>query len=121
MKPATKSVTKAVKAKASGKKISPTGRILADPVVSCRPEEDGALLFNPDTDTTLLINATGLIVWNFVQEPHTIEDIAMHLMTVFGDIKEKPAVKKDIRAFVGDLAPDFIIQEGADAKKPAAS
>ena len=116
MKPAKKPENTGAK----GKKISLTGRVLADPVVSCRPEEDGALLFNPDKDTTLLINATGLMVWDYIKKSRSIEDIAGHLMTSCGGIQDKPAVLHDVEAFVRDLMPDFIVQEGADAKKPAA-
>jgi hypothetical protein len=83
------------------------GRIVADPVVSCRPEEDGALLFNPDTDTTLLINTTGLVVWQFLKTPHTVGEITAHLMEACGAIPDKSAVRTDVEAFIHDLAPDF--------------
>jgi hypothetical protein len=96
--------------KTTGKKKS--GRIVAGPVVSCRPEEDGALLFNPDTDTTLLINSTGLIVWQFLKDPHSVEEILAHLLESFTDITDKTSVKRDIEAFLEDLKPDFAGPEG---------
>jgi hypothetical protein len=115
------SAKKTITGDAEGNKPRRTGRIMADPVVSCRLEDGGALLFNPDTDTTLLINSSGLLVWNFLQKPRTIEDIAVYLMTHFSGFRDTPAVIQDAEAFVQDLTPDFITEDGADARKPAAS
>jgi len=106
-------------AKGSGtKKGGHTVRIIANPVVSCRPEGDGGLLFNPDTDTVLLINSTGLVVWSYLTKPRSLEEIALHLMTMFCDTRDKPAVTRDVEAFFTDLTPDFIAQDGADEKEP---
>jgi len=116
MKTAQKKVTEE-----TGRTDAPrTTRIIADPVVSCRPEEDGALLFNPDTDSTVLINSTGLIVWKFLKKPRTIAAVAVHLIKTCSDIQDRTAVSRDVDTFVQDLSPDFIVQEPADAKKPAA-
>ncbi len=89
--------------------INLNGRITANPVVSCRIEgDDGALLFNPDTDTPLLINPTGIIVWNFINQPRTVEEIVEYITKSFSNNPDRASVRKDIELFVTDLAPDFI-------------
>ena len=99
-------------------KINLTGIFIADPVVSCRTEgEDGALLFNPDTDNTIMINSTGLSVWTFLAQPRTIDDIVSHLITLFGGNLDYSAVRQDVEAFIPELAPDFISEVDADGAK----
>ena len=42
---------------------------IVNPDVSCREEgPDGALLFNPDTDAVLVINTTGLLIWEALRD-----------------------------------------------------
>jgi hypothetical protein len=89
--------------------INLNGRITANPVVSCRVEgDDGALLFNADTDNTLLINPTGIMVWNFVSQPRTVEEIIDYISGSFSNSPDQASLRKDIVTFVTDLAPDFI-------------
>ena len=89
--------------------ISLDGKIVANPNVSCRTEgDDGALLFNADTDNTLLINPTGIMVWNFISEPRTVAEIVGYISRSYSNSPDHASVRKDIEAFVTDLAPDFI-------------
>ncbi|MGZ4848989.1 MAG: PqqD family peptide modification chaperone [Halobacteriota archaeon] len=98
--------------------IDLTGMVVTNPDVSYRIEgENGALLFNPDTDNTLLVNPTGLSVWMFLAQPHTIDDIVAYLTTLFSDNPDPPTIKQDIEAFLYELAPDFISEVGSDATK----
>ncbi len=91
--------------------INLNGRITANPVVSCRVEgDDGALLFNPDTDNTRLINPTGIMVWNFISQPRTVEEIIDYITRSFSNSPDQASVRKDIVTFVTDLAPDFIAE-----------
>jgi hypothetical protein len=91
--------------------INLNGRITANPVVSCRVEgNEGALLFNPDTDNTLLINPTGIKVWNFISQPRTVEEIIKYITGSFSNSPDQTSVRKDIVTFVTDLAPDFIAE-----------
>ena len=54
--------------------------LLANPDVSLREEEDGAILFNADTNALLVINPIGLVIWQFIKvHPRTRSDIASHL------------------------------------------
>jgi hypothetical protein len=91
--------------------INLNGRITANPVVSCRVEGDyGALLFNADTDNTLLINPTGIMVWNFINQSRTVEEIVEYISKSYSNSPDPASVKKDIETFVTDLAPDFIAE-----------
>jgi hypothetical protein len=91
--------------------INLNGRITANPVVSCRVEgDDGALLFNADTDNTLLINPTGIMVWNFISQPRTVKEIVAYIIKSYSNGPDQASVRKDIETFVTDLAPDFIAE-----------
>jgi len=99
-------------------KINLEGIFIANPVVSYRTEgEDSALLFNPDTDDTILVNSTGLSVWTFLAQPRTVDDIASYLTKLFGGNLDHSAVKKDVETFIPELVPDFISEVDADAAK----
>ncbi len=81
----------------------------ANPVVSCRIEGDaGALLFNADNDSTLLINPMGIMVWNYISQPRTIEEIVDYITKSCTNSPDHASLRKDIETFVTDLAPDFI-------------
>jgi hypothetical protein len=89
--------------------INLNGRIVASPVVSCRIEgADGAILFNADIDGTLLINPTGVVVWNFISRPKTIDEIVAHVSAAFTNNPDPAAIRKDIETFVMELAPDYV-------------
>jgi hypothetical protein len=91
--------------------LSLTGKITANPVVSCRIEgEEGALLFNPDTDSTLLINPTGILVWNFIGQTRTVEEIVEYVTRSYTSCPDPASLRKDIESFVTDLVPDFIAE-----------
>jgi hypothetical protein len=89
--------------------VSMDGRIMANPVVSCRVEgKDGAILFNPDTDSTLLIDPAGIVVWNFISQPRTIDEIVEYITDSYSDSPDPAAVRKDIETFVRDLASGYL-------------
>lgn len=54
---------------------------IINPDISCREEgPDGALLFNPDTDDVMVINVTGLLIWQALAEPRTLGGVVDALM-----------------------------------------
>jgi|GEM_PF-1947771 len=92
--------------------INMAGSFFADPVVSCRVEgDDGAILFNPDTDSTILINRSGLTIWNFIQKPRTINEIYAYMLKEFTECPDESAIHNDIVTFISDLSPDYIREE----------
>ena len=47
----------------------------ANEVVSCvDEEEDGAMLYNPDEDESVMLNPSGRTVWTFLAEPRTLDE-----------------------------------------------
>lgn len=97
---------------APGRQVSNTKgttRYIANPVVSCRVEgKEGAILFNADTDSTTLINTTGLFCWIYLQSPATVEELADQCMKNYAGVPEHAAVQKDIESFILDLVPEYI-------------
>ena len=80
----------------------------ANPVVSCRDEgQDGALLFNPDTDDFLLINPTGKAIWEFIGTRHTSEEMVTFLLETF-DVPDEGQATDDVAGFIQELVPDFV-------------
>lgn len=83
---------------------------LANPEVSLRDEgEDGALLFNPDTDNLVVINPTGRIIWNFLATPHSRDEIAVHLTTIYQGVNLEQAFN-DVEGFIQELKPGFVLE-----------
>jgi hypothetical protein len=84
----------------------------ANPDVSCREEgpEEGAILFNPDTDAILVINPTGLLIWQALAQPQTQEQIVAHLLENCEDVPPD-GVGADVEAFLEMLKPGGFIGE----------
>jgi hypothetical protein len=62
-------------------------RFQANPDVGCREEgPDGALLFNADTDATLVINPTGLLIWRALGRARTQDEIVANLLALCDDV-----------------------------------
>ena len=81
----------------------------ANEVVSCVDEgEDGAMLYNPDRDDTVLLNPSGRGIWTLLSAPRTLAEIAGHLATAYPDVTPDQA-RKDAEQFVQSLVPGFII------------
>jgi hypothetical protein len=80
----------------------------ANEVVSCVDEgEDGAMLYNPDKDETVLLNPSGRVVWALLSAPRTLDEIAVHLATTYPDVPREQALK-DAEQFIQSLVPDFV-------------
>ena len=81
----------------------------ASEVVSCVDEgEDGAMLYNPDEDDTVLLNPSGRSIWVLLSQPRTIGEIAGHLATAYPDVPREQALK-DAEQFIQSLVPHFVI------------
>lgn len=76
---------------------------VVNPDVSCREEgPDGALLFNPDTDAVLVINVTGLLIWQSLSEPRDKAAVVAALMRQCNNALESRVVQ-DVDEFVEQL------------------
>ena len=88
---------------------------LANPDVSCRVEdEDGAILFNPDIDSTQVINPIGLDIWRLIEKhPKRIEQVVSDIKEMYEDAP-KDKVEKDVEEFIKDLITKGFIGEIID-------
>jgi hypothetical protein len=76
---------------------------VANPDVSCREEgPDGALLFNPDTDHVVVINTTGLLIWQALREPRKRKAIVEFIEERCEGVPADE-VDQDVRSFVEEL------------------
>jgi hypothetical protein len=85
---------------------------VVNPVVSCREEgPDGALLFNPDTDDVLVINVTGLLIWQALAEPCSEDEVVDALLARCENVPEDE-VGDHVGEFVGRLVErEFVKRE----------
>jgi hypothetical protein len=80
-------------------------KYLRNPDVVLREEdpEEGALLFNPDTNHVKVINTTGLFIWQRCGTVHTLEEIIAEVQKDFDEIPPDK-ITQDIQGFVENMA-----------------
>jgi hypothetical protein len=80
---------------------------LRNPDVVLREEdpEEGALLFNPDTNQVKVINTTGLFIWQQCGEARTLEQIIAEVQKSFDEVPSEQ-VAQDVREFVDSMSAD---------------
>jgi len=83
-------------------------RYVANAVVSCSPEGDGSVLFNPDADDMAVINHSGEVLWAYLLEPRSIEELAAHLVASYEGLELEQA-RTDAQEFVDQLLGDFVL------------
>jgi hypothetical protein len=99
------------------RKMDKSASLLANPSVSLREEEGGAILFNADTNALLIINPIGLVIWKFITvHPRTRRDIIVHLKEVCEEVPTDQ-VENDVEKFVGEVQGKGFIGEVVDEKK----
>ena len=84
----------------------------ANPIVSCRIEaEEDAILFNPDTDNTCILNGTGIAIWQFLGTAQSEDEICKHLADQDDEAQDRESLLPDIRAFLLRLGKGYLIRE----------
>jgi hypothetical protein len=68
-------------------------RYVANPVVSCGDEEDGTVLFNPDTEDTAIVNPSGRAPWAFLETPRTMDEMATYLVETYRGVAVERAAE----------------------------
>ena len=84
--------------------VSP--RYIRNPDVVLREEdEEGGLLFNPDTGQIRVINPTGLFIWQQCDGTRDLDEIATAMQEAF-DQEAPPAdqLAEDLQTFVKEMA-----------------
>ncbi len=77
-----------------------SSRYIRNPDVVLREEdEDGGLLFNPDTNQVKVINATGLFIWQQCDGTHDLTDVVTALQEAFDEVPADQ-VTQDVQEFV---------------------
>lgn len=80
----------------------------ANPVVSLKDEgEEGAILYNPDTDKSIILNAVGSDIWRYLDEPRTSDEIISMLTENFSGVDTEQAIE-DLEEFINEFEDDFI-------------
>jgi len=83
-------------------------RYRTNPVISFKDEGDeGAVLYNPDTDKVIIINAVGAKIWRFIEEARTSAEIVAMIMESYSEISTAKA-QEDLKQFFNNFEDDFI-------------
>ena len=77
---------------------------LRNPDVVLREEDpdEGALLFNPDTNQVKVINSTGLFIWQQCNVARTLDEIITEVQKGFDEVPSEQ-VAGDVQAFVDGM------------------
>ena len=100
--------------------LNTSSRYIINPDVGLREEdEDGGLLFNPDTNQVKVINATGLFIWKQCDGTQNLNEIAAAMQDAF---ENAPAdqITEDVNEFIEEMVgAGFIgtIEEKRDEEK----
>ena len=82
-------------------------KYLVNPDVSFRQEDDdGGILFNPDTDSLEVLNPTAAAIWAFLAAPRARNEVVAHLCETCADASPGQ-VEKDVGEFL-----DSLLQKG---------
>ncbi|MBI5303639.1 MAG: PqqD family peptide modification chaperone [Chloroflexi bacterium] len=84
-------------------------RYIINPDVVLREEdEDGGLLFNPDTNQIRVLNHTGLFVWKLCDGAHDAPTIANAFCDVYEDVPEDQ-VGAQVKVFIDEMVANGFI------------
>jgi hypothetical protein len=80
-----------------------TEKFICNPDVVLREEdEDGALLFNPDTNQVKVINNTALYIWKLCGSSCSLTELVANLKEAFDEVPADQ-VEKDVQSFIADM------------------
>lgn len=83
--------------------VSTSPRYLHNPDVVLREEdEDGGLLFNPDTNQVKVINSTGLFIWKQFETAQESGSVIAAIQSTFEDVPQDEVVA-DVQAFLDEM------------------
>jgi hypothetical protein len=86
-------------------------KYLCNPDVVLREEdEDGGLLFDPDTNGVKVLNTTGLFIWKEFNAPNTRSEVAQALLKNYEGATLE-VVESDLQEFLAGMLENGFIGE----------
>ncbi len=82
--------------------VAATQYICNPDVVLREEDEDGGLLFNPDTNQVKVVNTTGLYIWQKFAQACSAEEVVAGLQQEFEDVPADE-VAADVQAFLDEM------------------
>lgn len=113
-----KVIRPAIKMSFNGRdKMDENSSFLANPRISLREEDGGALLFNIDTNSLQIINPIGLVIWRFINiHPRSKADIVRYLCEICENVPLKQ-VESDVELFIFELLNKGFVGDVHDEKQ----
>jgi len=97
--------------------LTPKSIFRCNPEVVLREEdEDGGLLFNPDTNQIKVLNSSGLLIWKQFGKQQGLDTVVASLQETFEDISHDE-IMNDVRAFLDDMVKSGFIGSVETSKK----
>jgi hypothetical protein len=89
--------------------LAPDSIYLCNPEVVLREEDqDGGLLFNPDTNQIKVINSTGLLIWKQFNKQQGLETVVASLLDAFEGVSRDEIIT-DVQLFLDDMVQSGFI------------
>ena len=87
-------------------------RPIANPEIVVDEEEDGALLFHPETGEVQVLNGTGAYLFGLLDGSRSREDLVDSLMCQY-EIGDRQAAEKDVDDFLTALEDKSLVGDAA--------
>jgi len=100
-------------------KLNASSHYIINPDVGLREEdEDGGLLFNPDTNQVKVINTTGLFIWKKCDGKQNLTEIITAMQDAFEDVPADQITEDVNEFFEGMVSAGFIgiVEESEEEK-----
>ena len=86
------------------------GHPIANPEIAVDQEDDGALLFHPESGEVQILNATGAYLFGLLDGSHSRQDLIDCLLRQY-DIQDREAAEKDVDEFLTALKGKSLVGE----------
>ncbi len=77
-------------------------------VVLREEDQDGALLFNPDTNRIRVVNPTGLFIWKLCDGKHAVDEIIQGIHEAFDGVPADE-VTEQVNSFMDEMVSSGFI------------
>ena len=77
-------------------------KVLQNPVVDAAPMKNECVLFQPQTNQFCLLNVTATFIWNQLERPYSVSELAQTLCDHFEGVSSTEAIQ-DVEQTVSKL------------------